>query len=111
MNVWVESAIAARDATRLQAEYEVPHDIRKERRHARRSGILDVAIGIVFIYLLLSLVCTIINEGIASTINQRGRGAVGGARNGFRVSDAGTQSSVRRKMSNWSGQNFGPPLP
>src|SRR5450631_3959339 len=37
------------------------------------SNILDVAIGVVFIYLLLSLICSGINEGIASMLNKRGQ--------------------------------------
>src|SRR5215510_11965979 len=36
------------------------------------SSILEVAIGLVFIYLLLSLICTAVNEIIASLINRRG---------------------------------------
>lgn len=35
--------------------------------------ILDIVIGLTFIYLLLSLVATAINEYIASTLNQRGK--------------------------------------
>ena len=45
------------------------------------SNILEVAVGVVFVYLLLSLVCTIINEGIASFINQRGKILNAGIRN------------------------------
>jgi hypothetical protein len=45
------------------------------------SSILDVAIGIVFIYLLLSLVCTAINEAISSFVNQRGKNLFEGIKN------------------------------
>jgi uncharacterized protein YukE len=37
------------------------------------SSTLEVAIGIGFVYLLISLVCTIINEAIAACLNQRGK--------------------------------------
>jgi hypothetical protein len=45
------------------------------------SNILEVAIGIIFVYLLLSLICTALNEGIASLIDKRGRNLVGGIKN------------------------------
>jgi hypothetical protein len=45
------------------------------------SNSLEVAIGVTFIYLLLSLVCTTINEGIASIINQRGKTLFEGVKN------------------------------
>jgi hypothetical protein len=45
------------------------------------SGVLEVAIGVVFVYLLLSLVCTSINEGIASFLNQRGKNLFAGITN------------------------------
>ena len=35
------------------------------------SDILEVAIGIVFVFLLASLICTAIKEGIESFIRQR----------------------------------------
>jgi len=37
------------------------------------SAVLDTAIGLVTIYLMLSLVCSVINEGIASRTQRRGR--------------------------------------
>ena len=37
------------------------------------SGILDIAIGLIFIYLVLSLIATSMNEGIASALSLRGR--------------------------------------
>ena len=37
------------------------------------SGILDVAIGVVFVYLLLSLIVTAANELIAAVFKMRGR--------------------------------------
>jgi hypothetical protein len=45
------------------------------------SSVLEVAIGVAFVYLLLSLVCTVINEGIASFINQRGKNLLEGIKN------------------------------
>lgn len=45
------------------------------------SNILEVAIAIVFVYLLLSLVCTALNEGIASLLDKRGRNLVEGVKN------------------------------
>jgi hypothetical protein len=42
------------------------------------SGVLDVAIGLVFIYLLLSLTCTALNEALASGLNKRGTLLFGG---------------------------------
>src|SRR5438128_2428057 len=45
------------------------------------SNILEVAIGIIFIYLLLSLICTAINEGIASISNKRGKNLFDGIQN------------------------------
>src|SRR5262245_24388714 len=45
------------------------------------SSILEVAIGVIFIYLLLSLLCTAINEGIASLINKRGKNLFEGIKN------------------------------
>lgn len=36
------------------------------------SSILEVAIGVVFVYLFVSLICSAINEGIASLVNKRG---------------------------------------
>ena len=47
------------------------------------SGILDVAIGIAFVYLLLSLICTAINEWIASLLNLRGTNLEKGIRSLF----------------------------
>jgi len=45
------------------------------------STILEVAIGIVFIYLFLSLICSTINEAIASLINKRGKNLFEGVKN------------------------------
>jgi len=42
------------------------------------SEILDIIIGLIFVYLLLSLVCSAINEYIASIINKRGKVLVQG---------------------------------
>jgi hypothetical protein len=45
------------------------------------SNTLEVAIGIVFVYLLLSLFCTAVNESIAATIQQRGKNLKAGLQN------------------------------
>jgi len=45
------------------------------------STALEVAAGIIFVYLLLSLVCTVSNEWIASILNQRGRNLLEGTKN------------------------------
>src|SRR5262245_54075379 len=45
------------------------------------SGMLEVAIGLIFMYLLLSLVCTAVNEFIASAINKRGTNLFEGVKN------------------------------
>ena len=45
------------------------------------SSILEVAIGLVFIYLLISLICSAINEIVASTINKRGENLFEGIKN------------------------------
>jgi hypothetical protein len=45
------------------------------------SNSLEIAIGIVFIYLLLSLLCTVINEGIANFFEKRGKNLLDGIKN------------------------------
>jgi hypothetical protein len=45
------------------------------------SSTLEVAIGVIFLYLLLSLLCTAINEGIASLLNKRGKNLFEGIKN------------------------------
>lgn len=45
------------------------------------SSILDVAVGMIFVYLFLSLICTSINEAIASFFNTRGRNLLEGVKN------------------------------
>ena len=42
------------------------------------SAILDVAIGIAFVYLFLSLICSVVNEGIASILSLRSKNLVAG---------------------------------
>jgi hypothetical protein len=42
------------------------------------SAILDVAIGIAFVYLFLSLICSVINEGIAALLSLRSKNLVRG---------------------------------
>lgn len=45
------------------------------------SSILEAAIGLIFIYLLLSLICSVINETIATALNQRGKNLFEGIKN------------------------------
>jgi hypothetical protein len=45
------------------------------------SSILEVAIGLVFIYLLLSLICSAVNEIISSILNKRGENLFEGIKN------------------------------
>ena len=45
------------------------------------SNVLEIAIGIVFVYLLLSLLCTVINEGIANFWEMRGKNLLSGVKN------------------------------
>jgi hypothetical protein len=42
------------------------------------SAILDVAIGIAFVYLFLSLVCSVVNEGIAALFSMRSKNLAAG---------------------------------
>src|ERR1700756_6025805 len=45
------------------------------------SNSLEVATGIIFIFLLLSLICSVINEGIAAALEQRGKNLLEGIKN------------------------------
>jgi hypothetical protein len=45
------------------------------------SSVLEVAIGVIFVYLVLSLICTAVNEAIATVINKRGKNLFGGIKN------------------------------
>src|SRR5918911_4672778 len=45
------------------------------------STILEVAIGIIFVYLFVSLICSAINEMFASLINKRGKNLFEGITN------------------------------
>lgn len=45
------------------------------------SSVLEVAIGVIFIYLLVSLICTAVNEMFASLINKRGENLFEGIKN------------------------------
>ncbi len=45
------------------------------------SSILEVAIGVIFVYLLLSLICTALNEAIASLLQKRGSNLFEGIKN------------------------------
>ena len=50
--------------------------------------ILDIGVGLVFVYLMLALVCTAVNELIASTLNLRGKKLLAGIENLFRAGTA-----------------------
>jgi hypothetical protein len=45
------------------------------------STALEVAVGVIFVYLLFSLVCSVSNEWIASILNQRGKNLLEGTKN------------------------------
>ncbi|PYS47253.1 MAG: hypothetical protein DMF68_16560, partial [Acidobacteria bacterium] len=45
------------------------------------STILEVAIGVIFVYLFISLVCSAVNEIFSSIINKRGRNLFEGIKN------------------------------
>lgn len=45
------------------------------------SNVLEVAIGLIFIYLFLSVICSSINEAIASLMNQRAKNLFEGVKN------------------------------
>jgi hypothetical protein len=45
------------------------------------SSILEIAIGVIFVYLVLSLICTAINEAIATLRNKRGKSLFEGIKN------------------------------
>jgi hypothetical protein len=45
------------------------------------SSILEVALGVTFVYLLLSLICTALNEAIASLLEKRGANLFEGIKN------------------------------
>lgn len=45
------------------------------------SSILEIAIGVIFVYLVLSLICTAVNEAIATLINKRGKNLFEGVKN------------------------------
>ena len=45
------------------------------------DAVLDVFIGLAFLYFLVSIVCSAINEGIASAFNLRARDLEKGIRN------------------------------
>jgi hypothetical protein len=42
---------------------------------------LEIAIGVIFVYLVLSLICTAVNEAIATVVNKRGENLFEGVKN------------------------------
>src|ERR1700758_4707650 len=42
------------------------------------SSILDVAIGVAFVYLFFSLICSVVNEGIAAVLSLRAKNLLAG---------------------------------
>src|SRR5713226_3383259 len=61
------------------------------------SEILDVALGLVFTYLLLSLICTAANELLAGLLNLRGRKLFAGIENLLYGSDLPAQAPDRTR--------------
>ncbi len=45
------------------------------------SSILEIAVGVIFVYLVLSLICSAVNEAIATLINKRGKNLFEGVKN------------------------------
>ncbi|HEY0545842.1 MAG TPA: hypothetical protein VGC91_10735 [Pyrinomonadaceae bacterium] len=45
------------------------------------SSVLEIAIGVIFVYLVLSLICTAVNEAIATLLNKRGKNLFEGIKN------------------------------
>src|SRR5215471_106221 len=82
------------------------------------SAILDVAIGLFMIYLMLSLVCTAVNESIASFTQQRGKHLLEGVKNLLNDPDLtglakqiyshGLVDSLSRNAANANKQNRPP---
>jgi hypothetical protein len=65
------------------------------------SAILDVAIGIAFVYLFLSLVCSVVNEGIAALFALRSKNLVRGINSLFSESNL-TEPSADNKGEEWA---------
>lgn len=74
-----EEALAQRDAALSQEPVVLVQGESKKRRHEDRrptmfgSTMLEVAIGLVMVFLLLSLICTSVNEFIAAVLNLRAK--------------------------------------
>ncbi len=74
------------------------------------SSVVEVALGLVFVYLFLSLVCTAVNEAIAQFFNQRGKNLLEAVKNllndhGFSdlardVYDHGLVGAISRNAAN-----------
>jgi len=62
------------------------------------GGLLDITIGLVFIYLLLSLICTATNELIAGILNSRARNLVHAL--GNLLNDDDQNSELERRFYN-----------
>jgi hypothetical protein len=60
------------------------------------SNTLEVAIGIVFVYLLLSLFCTAVNESVAATIQH------------LELFHIGTHSFMPRRLRKYHNRNAQP---
>jgi hypothetical protein len=66
------------------------------------SASLDVLIGLFFLFFLLSIVCSAINEGIATALGLRAKTLEQGIRN-LLASDAAVAASLRRRSALDSG--------
>lgn len=67
------------------------------------SSIIDIAIGIIFVFLLLSLIASTVNEIILSSLNMRGRDLLRGLKT---LLDDGTATGLVSDLYN-HGQIFG----
>src|SRR5919197_2871395 len=71
------------------------------------SPVIEVAIGLILVYLILSLLVSAINEAIASTVNRRGTFLVKGLENllgkelGGRVFEHGMVRQLGRKRKKY----------
>jgi hypothetical protein len=70
--------------------------------HVLGSSVLDIGIGLIFVYLMVSLVCTAANEALASLLSWRGNNLREGIRN---LLDGPNPSSAE-----WAEKLYGHPL-
>jgi hypothetical protein len=70
------------------------------------STVLEVAIGMIFVYLLMSLLCSAFNELINAALRLRARDLEDGIRR--LLDDEQERKSLRDKLSSWFGQPSAP---